>query len=1281
MKATLTGAHEPGLEYGVNAAEIAADNMAAHVAEMMTVDVLFNGQVQHLVFQWRQPYSSFVNQLIELMKNSECPLSRRQAAIPYEDFRSSIRWKECQPLKRSTDSLSMLEVVLPIYDDDATNDCRVFKVIVTPAFEVTDPGVLNLFGTEDIVAAVLESLKPWYEPHNVRVLIAFSATCWGALRVVRQVLRVAALQDQLCLPSPIFLNGRPSALEAQNQWDPDLDKWLRPWSQVQREYDRLDLWIDNDPLLVRQMDRLHSARMISDVTINAFMTLLSLRVDQCPVVTYFAKTDFYDALCAKYGSGWHAVERWFKPWRRGGRRHAKIKAFYFPIHDGQFHYVGAKVTLVPQEDGSLRMELFGMDSLSVSMRDEYVRLYTALHAGFTSEWVKYGEASFLEGPMDAIPEMYGNVAAADLRVHVVGRQSTPAQRNGIDCGIFVVRWIEYDSLGLQCDYSQLEMIHFRRLTYIELSHGRIIRRVVTMAPTYQSEYPLALRFKNQVLSSKLAGKATELDKSITSQPSRLNRRRGREQEYGLFIAQKAFNITLDPSLVSVDASGVVALTVCQKDAQECAATLKRDWLDGCLKLPNLEVKGFNTYTTTLSKLDSEQQRLHTLLVTEELLPSVRSHLPGFHAMECEIVKWLEEHYKTKVELFQAHGLRQGPRTMSSTGFAVHQDNEIFKFIEYSVVVKLTPDEPDEAPSAMRVVGAPVHFQYGNMAGACGCFLAGLWHASVEPKSVREHLKLTFFFKVAGSGKARLLKKRSDGNPSSGGGGQPPGHPSSGGGNSKTRRGGNPFSGSGGPPPVGASLVPTGETGGMAKRRKSYEAVQSVEEVLLDTSDPEENARHAARLKPMSSDEDEAQKSPSLPPAQPVPPVPVPPAPPASTVAPSEVAPLESMELSVGTAEVRQVVGATSEGAPPSSDTLAAPVKVPQFSYVANMKVEDIRVALRALGLTPRGRKKDMIKQLKEALRDPDEDHLTRKNASKADIEAGIRRLENVGYQIFNVLDDGACFFRCLALHYDGDEAMHDKYRTEVTNKLHKYKEIIGTSLERGPHESVDAAVTKLATKLRASDEWVGEDGILASALALEVEIVVYDVKHAEPLRYNTPSSFMQLNPKIEVFYDGEHYQYLRHVDGERRPRPVFPERKLYGDMRDDAAQVRFDADAARWGRHVRKHDDAEAAWKKREQDMDQMMPDQRMQDGSGSESESESSKRRKTDAAEEEGEGHSTDRLGGEHGEAAVTGSADDVANKPGMQRIYKPRGQSITGNRLSSEHRMIGMGLSSKKR
>jgi hypothetical protein len=57
-------------------------------------------------------------------------------------------------------------------------------------------------------------------------------------------------------------------------------------------------------------------------------------------------------------------------------------------------------------------------------------------------------------------------------------------------------------------------------------------------------------------------------------------------------------------------------------------------------------------------------------------------------------------------LWRAHVLRQGPDTLRSMGFSVHQDTEDNKLIKYTVVVKLTFDEEDEAPSSMRVVGAP-----------------------------------------------------------------------------------------------------------------------------------------------------------------------------------------------------------------------------------------------------------------------------------------------------------------------------------------------------------------------------------------------------------------------------------------------------------------------------------------------------------------------------------------------------------------------------------------------
>ena len=132
-------------------------------------------------------------------------------------------------------------------------------------------------------------------------------------------------------------------------------------------------------------------------------------------------------------------------------------------------------------------------------------------------------------------------------------------------------------------------------------------------------------------------------------------------------------------------------------------------------------------------------------------------MPGFKEMEQTLASWLHSKYGTVVELFYAHGLRQGPETLQSTGFAVHQDTEDYDFIEHTIVVKLTPDEADEAPSAMRVVGARREFYYGPGAGASGAFRARLYHASVAPRSPRQHVKIAFFFRQSEKG-ARLAKR-------------------------------------------------------------------------------------------------------------------------------------------------------------------------------------------------------------------------------------------------------------------------------------------------------------------------------------------------------------------------------------------------------------------------------------------------------------------------------------------------------------------------------------------
>ena len=43
------------------------------------------------------------------------------------------------------------------------------------------------------------------------------------------------------------------------------------------------------------------------------------------------------------------------------------------------------------------------------------------------------------------------------------------------------------------------------------------------------------------------------------------------------------------------------------------------------------------------------------------------------------------------------------------------------------MVKLTPDEDEEPPSAMRVLAAGCDFEYAPQAGAAGCFRAAHFH--------------------------------------------------------------------------------------------------------------------------------------------------------------------------------------------------------------------------------------------------------------------------------------------------------------------------------------------------------------------------------------------------------------------------------------------------------------------------------------------------------------------------------------------------------------------------
>ena len=138
-----------------------------------------------------------------------------------------------------------------------------------------------------------------------------------------------------------------------------------------------------------------------------------------------------------------------------------------------------------------------------------------------------------------------------------------------------------------------------------------------------------------------------------------------------------FNQTVEGALgtahTSLGETGVEPTHVDKQLADACASYLRANWLaDGTCAVGKHQLRGYSMYGKVLGVHDGEQQRTHTLLLTPATLPSVRAHLAGFARMEEELSSWLNRRFGTLVELVFAHGLRQSPATLSSTGFDVHQ---------------------------------------------------------------------------------------------------------------------------------------------------------------------------------------------------------------------------------------------------------------------------------------------------------------------------------------------------------------------------------------------------------------------------------------------------------------------------------------------------------------------------------------------------------------------------------------------------------------------------------
>jgi hypothetical protein len=220
----------------------------------------------------------------------------------------------------------------------------------------------------------------------------------------------------------------------------------------------------------------------------------------------------------------------------------------------------------------------------------------------------------------------------------------------------------------------------------------------------------------------------------------------------------------------------------------------------------------------------------------------------------------------------------------------------------------------------------------------------------------------------------------------------------------------------------------------------------------------------------------------------------------------------------------------------------------------SMTAKAIQTYLRAMGLKPKLHKRDLVAQLRRALREQNvenelrpeaakwDDHAIRRNASEVEVATFSRSLMEAGYEVFDVVGDGACFFRCLALHFEFDEHQHAKYREFVIGELPRHQSVIAGHLTRRDGEGVEEAMERFGAQMVVADEWVSEEVLLLTALALEVDLVVHDGTRKKPTRYATPYELTYVNPTIHVLYDGEHYKYLRPSKADERPK--YPTRVL-----------------------------------------------------------------------------------------------------------------------------------------
>ena len=185
-------------------------------------------------------------------------------------------------------------------------------------------------------------------------------------------------------------------------------------------------------------------------------------------------------------------------------------------------------------------------------------------------------------------------------------------------------------------------------------------------------------------------------------------------------------------------------------------------------LGRVKVVGFD-YSATLSPQDREVQAKNTLKIYgKKAMQAAIDHIDGFlnltldglakiqvclapcpfpstlpHSPIPHSLIWQARFPERRFKIVEAHALRQRPDTMPGAGFGIHTDK---REGQWTLVVKVTGDSEYESASRMMVLGGSGPFAFGPLAGDAGFFNGLMYHRSMAPQSMNEHLKMVLFFK-------------------------------------------------------------------------------------------------------------------------------------------------------------------------------------------------------------------------------------------------------------------------------------------------------------------------------------------------------------------------------------------------------------------------------------------------------------------------------------------------------------------------------------------------------